>query len=68
MNTKIIGNEGENRASDYLLSKGYAIIERNWRTKGGEIDIIADKNDTLVFCRGKNASTRHFRYDSERVK
>lgn len=53
MNTKIIGNEGEKRAAEYLLSKGYAIIERNWRTKGGEIDIIAFKNDTLVFLEVK---------------
>ena len=53
MNTKIIGNEGENRAAAYLLSKGFEIIERNWRTKGGEIDIIAYKNDVLVFVEVK---------------
>ena len=49
MNTKQTGEDGENRATDYLLSKGFAIIERNWRTKGGEIDIIAFKSDILVF-------------------
>ena len=49
MNTRKIGDEGENRACEYLLSKGFVIIERNWRTKGGEIDIIAFKNDILVF-------------------
>ncbi len=48
MNTKQTGEEGENRAAEYLVSKGFAIIERNWRTKGGEIDIIAYKNDTIV--------------------
>ena len=53
MNTKIRGEEGENRACNYLLSKGYAIIERNWRTKGGEIDIIAYKNDIIVFVEVK---------------
>ena len=53
MNTKIIGNEGENRAAAYLESKGFEIIERNWRTKGGEIDIIAGKNDILVFVEVK---------------
>ena len=35
MNTRIIGNEGENRAAAFLEAKGFAIIERNWRTKGG---------------------------------
>ena len=53
MNTKITGNEGENRAADYLVSKGFEIIERNWRTNRGEIDIIALKNDILVFVEVK---------------
>ena len=53
MNTKQVGDDGENRAVSYLLSKGFAIIERNWRTKGGEVDIIAFKNDILVFVEVK---------------
>ena len=53
MNNKQTGEDGEKRATDYLLSKGFAIIERNWRTKGGEIDIIAYKNDTIVFVEVK---------------
>ncbi len=53
MNTKAIGSEGESRAAAYLESKGFEIIERNWRTKGGEIDIIAEKNDTIVFVEVK---------------
>ena len=53
MNTKTIGNEGEKRAAAFFESKGFEIIERNWRTKGGEIDIIAVKNDILVFVEVK---------------
>ena len=53
MNTKQIGDNGENRAVEYLISNGFAIIERNWRTKGGEVDIIAFKNDTIVFVEVK---------------
>ena len=53
VNTKTVGNEGENRAADYLVSKGFEIIERNWRTNRGEIDIIAFKNDILVFVEVK---------------
>ena len=53
MNTKLTGNEGENRAASYLEAKGFEIIERNWRTNRGEIDIIAFKNDTLVFVEVK---------------
>ena len=53
MNTKERGNRGEEKAAFYLISKGFSIIERNWRTKGGEIDIIAYKNDTIVFVEVK---------------
>ena len=53
MNTKETGAQGENRAVLYLKSKGFSIIARNWRTKGGEIDIIALKNDTIVFVEVK---------------
>jgi putative endonuclease len=51
--TKIVGNAGEDKASAYLLSAGYKIIARNWRTRGGEIDIIVEKDDTLVFVEVK---------------
>ena len=53
MNKKFIGDEGERRASDYLLSFGYEIIEKNWKSKGGEIDIIVYKDETLVFVEVK---------------
>ena len=53
MNTKKIGDNGENRAAAFLEAKGFQIIERNWRTNRGEIDIIALKNDILVFVEVK---------------
>ena len=53
MNTKITGNEGEARAAEYLESNGFEIIDRNWRTNRGELDIIAVKNDILVFVEVK---------------
>lgn len=54
MNTKTIGNNGESKAADYLENQGYSIIERNWRTKTGEIDIIAHKDETVVFVEVKS--------------
>ena len=54
MNTKITGNAGESKAAAYLLKNGYSIIERNYRTQGGEIDIIALKDDVLVFVEVKS--------------
>ncbi len=44
-----MGDYGENKAVEYLYRNEYQIIQRNWRTKEGEIDIIALKVNTLVF-------------------
>jgi len=49
-----IGKIGENKAREYLKNKGYRIIDRNYREKFGEIDIIAVSRDlTLVFIEVK---------------
>ncbi len=51
--TKQTGDEGENRAANFLQEKGYKITARKWRTREGEIDIIAEKDDYLVFVEVK---------------
>jgi len=51
-----IGKEGERIACEYLRQHGYALIERNWRCRFGEIDIIARDGDTLVFVEVKRRS------------
>lgn len=50
---KKIGNDGEQKSCDYLLEQGFSIVERNYRTKDGEVDIIALKEDVLVFVEVK---------------
>ncbi|MBQ0051083.1 MAG: YraN family protein [Treponema sp.] len=52
-NTKAVGNAGEDKAAAYLESNNYSIITRNFRTRRGEIDIIATKDDVLVFVEVK---------------
>ena len=51
--TRSVGNSGEDRASEFLKGGGYLIIQRNFRTRNGEIDIIAKKDDVLVFVEVK---------------
>ena len=52
------GSEGENEAADYLMSLGYSIVSRNYRTARGEIDCIAhDPLGTLVFIEVKCATS-----------
>lgn len=51
MNSKQIGNAGEDLACKFLQKKGYKIIDRNWRNREGEIDIIAEqecKNEKIL--------------------
>lgn len=50
---KETGNQGEDRASEYLIEKGYEVLFRNYRTKTGEIDIISLIDETIVFVEVK---------------
>lgn len=53
MDNKEIGYKGEDITSRYLEKHGYTIIKRNYCIRGGEIDIIAQDNDYLVFVEVK---------------
>lgn len=49
-----VGSFYEQRVCDYLLAKGYKILERNFTVRGGEIDIVAKDKDTIVFVEVKS--------------
>lgn len=53
MNNKILGNQGEQAAADYLVQHGYCIRMRNFRVPAGEIDIIASQPGLIVFVEVK---------------
>jgi putative endonuclease len=48
-----LGKIGEDIATVYLQDMGYEILVRNWRFERVELDIVARKNSTLVFCEVK---------------
>ena len=54
------GKRGEDAAVFYLRQNGYGIKARNYRIRDGEIDIIAEENDILVFVEVKTAISRFF--------
>ncbi|OPX51243.1 hypothetical protein CLTHE_00310 [Clostridium thermobutyricum DSM 4928] len=54
---KTIGDYGEDIACKFLISKGYRIIEKNFRNRFGEIDLICLKNNILTFTEVK---TRYY--------
>lgn len=55
-----LGKEGEQRAVEWLLERGYIIRERNWRFQKAEVDIIAQKRNVLCIVEVKTRSTTAF--------
>jgi putative endonuclease len=49
MNQKAIGNEAEQLACDYLVKRGLTLLQRNFHCRGGEIDLVMQHGDSLVF-------------------
>ena len=58
--TKLLGKEGEDRAARFLMKQGYRIIERNYRTRSGEIDLIALHEGAVVFIEVKTRTSNAF--------
>jgi putative endonuclease len=48
-----LGQVGEELAADHLMRQGFQILERNFRTRWGELDIVAFDGRALVFCEVK---------------
>lgn len=56
----ILGKLGEKLAVSFLKQKGYHILEKNWRHRRSEIDIIAKNNKILVFVEVKTRNNNHY--------
>lgn len=57
---KTIGELAENAAYDYLLARGLKLVSRNYRVPTGEIDIIMQDNDDIVFIEVRFRKNDHF--------
>lgn len=66
-NNREKGFIGEEYASRYLLAKGYKILDRNYRSRIGEIDIVAIKDELLIFIEVKARTTMNYGYPYEAV-
>jgi putative endonuclease len=64
---KSLGTEGEDLAVAFLREKGYRIISRNYKNSVGEIDIIAQDRETVVFIEVKTRANTYFGYPFESV-
>lgn len=63
-----LGKKGEQLAVDYLIKKGYTIVQRNYRFQKAEVDIIAQIKDTLAIVEVKTRSTIDFGNSQDFVK
>jgi putative endonuclease len=61
------GLDGESLAAEYLIGKGYEILERNCRYGRGEVDLIVRKGNWLIFVEVKTRSTKAFGFPEEFV-
>ena len=62
-----MGILGEQLACDFLGKNGYQIIEKNFRCPGGEVDIVAQQQDTLVFVEVRTKRSRQFGSPEESI-
>jgi len=53
-----LGALGERLAAEHMARRGYRIVERNYRTRWGELDIVAFDGETLAFCEVKTRRLR----------
>ncbi len=64
---KLFGKVGEKKAQGFLKDCGYVILEENYKTHIGEIDIIALDGETIVFCEVKTRTNNDYGEPSEAV-
>ncbi len=62
-----IGKLGEDLASQFLLDNGCKIIDRNFHTRYGEIDLVAQKGDEILFLEVKTRSSNQYGYPEQAV-
>ena len=62
-----VGDAGEDAVAGWYTAAGFAVIARNWRVRGGEIDLVARNGDTLVFCEVKTRRSAEFGLPFEAV-
>ena len=67
MNSRELGAWGEKMAAGYLEGKGYTVLEMNYRTRFGEIDIVAELDRFIVFAEVKLRKNRSYAHGREYV-
>jgi putative endonuclease len=64
---RALGRRGEDLAAQVLLARGYDIVERNWRCRAGEVDLIAEHQGVRVFVEVRTRRGRAFGTPEESI-
>jgi putative endonuclease len=64
---RVVGDAGEDAVAEWYRARGYEILARNWRVRSGEIDVIARRSGTVVFCEVKTRRSDAFGLPLEAV-
>ena len=62
-----LGEWGEAKVARHYEAAGYEVLDRNWRVRGGEIDLVLARGDEVVFCEVKTRTSSRFGHASEAV-
>jgi putative endonuclease len=62
-----LGRAGEDRVAAWYEGRGYEVLDRNWRCRDGELDVVAGKGRTLVVCEVKTRSSLAYGHPAEAV-
>jgi putative endonuclease len=65
--TTELGSRGETIAAVYLTDAGLSVLDRNWRCRDGELDIVAREGTAIVFCEVKTRRATGFGHPVEAV-
>ena len=64
---RVLGDAGEDLVARWYADAGYRVLDRNWRCREGELDVIASRSSVLVFCEVKTRRSTAFGVPAEAV-